>query len=333
MNQKNLLEKLQSLSSKRILITGAHGMLGNSFKEQLAKYLPHCEIKALGKNELDVRDVDQVMSMDSWLKEGWIIHCAAFVNVEGCAENPTLARDTIVGGTKNLLALAKKTGSYFFYPQSFLIYDGSSELISEEILPNPMSLYGQLKFEAEKLILENHKESIIVRMAGFFGGNQRDKNFVGKIIKHISQLIKEGHAQIKVGDRVWQPTWTDDLALNSLLLMSAAAPGVYQMACHGSASFYQLTKEIVNHLNWNDLIEVIQVKESEVTSNERGRRPSKAELDCGLLKAKGLDFQRPWGVTLKEYLSDSYFDSYRNQTRSNNSWKDPKNDKTSTQQL
>jgi len=318
MQQKILLEKLQLLSSKPILITGAQGMLGNSFKEQLSKYLPDAQVKALSKNELDIRNKEQVLNLASWLNGGWIIHCAAFVNVEGCAQNPTLARETIVEGTKNLLSLAQKAGAQFFYPQSFLIYDGSFELITEETQPNPLSLYGQLKLETEKMILEAMVDTaIIVRMAGFFGGNQRDKNFVGKIIKHMSQLIHEGQKQIKVGDRIWQPTWTDDLALNSLLLMATNSTGIFQMASHGSASFYQLTKEIIQHLNWDELIEIIPVKESEISSNELGRRPAKAELDCHLLKTKGLDYQRPWNTTLKEYLNNSYFDSYRNMSKSN----------------
>jgi dTDP-4-dehydrorhamnose reductase len=311
MHQETIIKKLSLLAPKRVLVTGGHGMLGNSFRRQLAKYIPHCLVEALGKNELDVRNIDQVMGHAEWLQDGWIIHSAALVNVEGCAQDPTLARETILMGAQNMISLAKATRARLFYPQSFLIYDGSNEFISEKVEPNPLSLYGQLKYQSEINILEALENPLIVRMAGFFGGNEKDKNFVGKIIRHMSELIEGGVKQIQVGDRIWQPTWTDDLALNSLLLMATGQIGTFQMACHGTASFYQLTKEIVRILSWEENIDVIPVSERDVSSTELGRRPAKAELDCRRLMESGHDLQRPWQIALKEYLSDSYFDQYR----------------------
>jgi len=311
MYHDKVLERLTQLNSRRILITGARGMLGCAFVEQLAKYAPGCEAVALGKDDLDVRNKEQVMKWSRWLKDGWIIHCAAFVSVEGCASNPKLGKEIIVDGTNNLLELAAATNSKMFFPQTFLIYDGSCEFISEEIAPNPLSCYGQLKFEAEKSILDSSQDSLIIRMAGFFGGCHRDKNFVGKIIRQIAQSVERGHKVFQIGDRVWQPTWTNDLALNSLLLIANNEKGKFQMACHGSASFFELTQEIANQLNWNDLIRLVPVRENEVNSNELGRRPPKAVLDCRRLNSKGLDLQRPWKNALQEYLSGSYFNQFR----------------------
>lgn len=311
MHLVNMLEKLSPLSKKRILITGGNGMLGYSFSQQIKKHLPLCEVRTLGKEDLDVRNAESVLKWQEWIRNGWIVHCAAFVNVEGCSQNPTLARDTIVGGTENLVGLASLSGARIFYPQSFLIYDGDGGLISEENQPNPLSLYGQLKYEAERIILQNTKQSLIVRMAGFFGGYQRDKNFVGKIIKHIHRLIESGQSEVKIGDRTWQPTWTDDLALNSLLLMAQEEVGTFQMACHGAASFYQLTEEIVQNLGWGDKIDVIPVSEREISSTELGRRPTKAEFNCQRLISKNMDIQRPWRQSLREYLQDSYFYQYK----------------------
>lgn len=311
MHLVNILEKLSPLSKKRILITGGNGMLGYSFSQQIKKHLPLCEVRTLGKEDLDVRNAESVLKWQEWIRNGWIVHCAAFVNVEGCSQNPTLARDTIVGGTENLVGLASLSGARIFYPQSFLIYDGDGGLISEENQPNPLSLYGQLKYEAERIILQNTKQSLIVRMAGFFGGYQRDKNFVGKIIKHIHHLIESGQSEVKIGDRTWQPTWTDDLALNSLLLMAQEEVGTFQMACHGAASFYQLTEEIVQNLGWGDKIDVIPVSEREISPNELGRRPTKAEFNCQRLISKNMDIQRPWRQSLREYLQDSYFYQYK----------------------
>lgn len=301
--------------TKRILITGAGGMLGNSFVTALAKFfqtdMSNVEVTALRHDQLDVRNREVVLSWQDWIKDGWIIHCAALVSVEGCASNPALARGTIVDGTQNIVDLARLSGAGVLYPQSFLVFDGSDQPIPEEETPRPLALYGQLKYEAETLVRNSLAKSICVRMAGFFGGQQRDKNFVGKIIQEIARKIENGEPSISIGDRIWQPTWTDDLALNSLILLGAQKTGIYQMACHGTASFYDITKEIVKHLNWQDKIQILEVSAEGVTAHELGKRPGRAELSCQYIREQGLDFQRPWAEALEEYLSDSYFNQYR----------------------
>ena len=298
--------------TRRILITGAGGMLGNSFATSLANYLPHVEAAALSHDQLDVRNRKDVLKWQNWLNGGWIIHCAALVSVEGCASNPDLARETIVEGTQNIIDLAKDSGAGVLYPQSFLIFDGSDLPIPEDEQPRPLALYGRLKMEAETLVKKGVERSICVRMAGFFGGQHRDKNFVGKIIQEMARKIKNGESSISIGDRIWQPTWTDDLALNSLMLVCAEKTGVYQMACHGTASFYDLTKEIVNQLNWQDKIQVVKVSVEDVTAQELGKRPSRAELSCQYIREQGLDIQRPWAEALHEYLKAPFFDQFRN---------------------
>lgn len=306
------IDLTDQIKGKRIIITGGMGMLGNAFSLKLAELLPDCEFKVLSRKELDVRDKEAVLGWANWLGNGWIIHCAATVNVEECALNPFEAERTIVDGTRNIIELSKVTGSRILYPQSFLIYDEIAGFISEKEDPRPISLYGKLKYEAEKLIIAQSEKALIIRMAGFFGGNHRDKNFVGKIIQHLKKLIENGQSSICVGDRIWQPTWTNDLAMNSILLMANEEEGIYQMACQGTASFFNLTEEIVKILNWENLIKVIPVSESEISGNELGKRPSKAEFDCQKLKEKGLYFQRPWQSALNEYLQDPYFMLYRN---------------------
>lgn len=299
------------LAPRKILITGGDGMLGRAFARQLKTHAPDVQFKALGKNELDVTDAQQLGDLKDWIQGGWIVHCAALVNVESCAHHPNVARNIIVDGTRNAVELAKQTGARFMYPQSFLIYDGQLNPIPENESPRPLSLYGQLKFEAENLVKENIPDALIIRMAGFFGGDEKDKNFVGRIIPNIVNRIQNGQSTLEVGDRVWQPTWTEDLALNTLILMARECTGSYQMACHGYASFYELTAAIVEMMGWSHLIKILPVHSSAVSQNELGRRPNEAVLSCDRLNREGLDFQRPWAEALQLYLARPYFDLYK----------------------
>lgn len=299
----------------RILVTGGKGMLGTALFDE-ANRSPKFDVLAPGHAELDTSDAEQVACWEEWVKGGWIIHCAARVDVEGCAKAPEAARCTIVDGTRHIADLAVRSGAKMMYPQSFLTYDGATNPILEDETPRPLSFYGELKYEAEKIVAERLPDALIVRMAGFFGGGAADKNFVGRIIPVMWAALQKGQTRFEVGDRVWQPTWTQDLAANSLHLIAKNATGSYQMACVGQASFAELAHEITVALGWRGHLDVVPVDASLVSQSELGRRPDVAVLSCDRLTREHANLQRPWQSTLHAYLTDPFFDQYRLEPKS-----------------
>lgn len=295
-----------------ILVTGGGGMLGSAIAEiaaTSAHFVPH----ALSHGDLDVRDAAAVMRLADRIGGGWIIHCAAMVDVKGCANDPAAARAVIVDGTRNVASLAKASGARLLFPQSFLIYGGGDGLIGETTPPDPLSLYGALKLEAEAVALETVEDPLVIRMGGFFGGGPLDKNFVGRIIPAMHRALSRGDAVFPVGDRVWQPTWTRDLAANALHLMHLNASGRYQMASHGEAAFHEVAAEIVTALGWTGRLRVEPVASALVAQAETGpeRRPDRAVMACERLRREGRDLQRDWRATLNAYLTHPHFDQYR----------------------
>ncbi|MBX9801228.1 MAG: NAD(P)-dependent oxidoreductase [Caulobacteraceae bacterium] len=295
-----------------ILVTGAGGMLGSAIAEVAAAgshFVPH----PLTHSDLDVRDAAAVMKLADLAAGGWIVHCAAMVDVKRCASDPADARAVIVDGSRNVAALARASGARLLFPQSFLIYGGGAGLIDDATSPAPLSLYGDLKLQAETVILENLDDPLVIRMAGFFGGGPIDKNFVGRIIPAMHRAMTSGEAVFPVGDRVWQPTWTRDLAENTLHLMHLNADGCYQMASHGEATFYEVAAEIADALGWDGRLRVEPVSSALVASEETGpeRRPDRAVMACERLRREGRDLQRDWRATLKAYLTHPHFDQYR----------------------
>lgn len=284
-------------------------MLGSAFAQCGGRF--GFEIMAPGSDVLDVRDVAAVNRWASWIEGGLIVHCAASANVEWCARAPGAAREVIVGGTEHVAQLAKDASAGLVFPQSFLIYSGWIDPIPESEPPRPLSVYGQLKAEAEQRALSLIPDALVLRMGGFFGGAARDKNFVGKIIPAMRQAIDEGRSRFEVGTRVWQPTWTYDLAMNTLYLISRGLTGTFQMASQGSATFAQIAEEIAWALGWQDRLEIMPVDAALLAENELARRPDRAEMSCSRLSTLGLNLQRPWRSALLAYLQDPFFDQYR----------------------
>ncbi len=297
---------LKNLSGKKFLITGYDGMLGSSFLSQLKKYIENPKVYYFNKSNLDVTNTNSFVKYKD-LKPDFIIHCAALVNADFCEKNKEDGIANILEGTKNIMNFAKINNSKVFYPQSFLIYDETNEIVNEKTIPKPLSIYGSLKLEAENIVLKSSNNSLIVRMGGFFGGEKKDKNFVGKIVPHISNLIKQGKNQMDIGDRIWQPTFTEDLAYNSLILLANNKSGKYNMASHGSCSFFELTYEILKILNISKIFNINKISAKILSKNEIAKRPKSLIMENSRLDNENLDRQRNWKISLKEYLKRPYF--------------------------
>ena len=291
---------------KNILITGAGGMLGSAFAEILIQ--KGYSVRALDHTDLDVTDRAAVLAEAEHAPD-WIIHTAGIVNADFCEENRNACFKSHVEGTKNVVLLAKQTGAKLFYPQSFLIFDGAESPITETTVPHPLSVYGEVKWDAEQIVHAMAPHALIVRMAGFFGGDEKDKNFVGKFTNHLRKCIKDGTRTIEVGDRVWQPTFTEDLARNSVALLEEDKEGLYTMASKGEASFFDVATAMVDILGLGDKLEITEVSAAaiEKKTNENARRPGYAEMENKRLMEEGLDNMRPWREALREYLDHSYF--------------------------
>ena len=297
---------LKNLSNKKFLITGGNGMLASSFLNQLKINIQNPKIYCFNKLELNVSNFDSFTKYVD-LKPDFIIHCAALVNADLCEKNKEDGKSNIVDGAKNIMKYAKINDSKVFYPQSFLIYSDINKMVDENTTPNPLSVYGDLKLEAENIILDSSENTILVRMGGFFGGEEKDNNFIGKVTAHISKLIKQGKKEMAIGDRVWQPTFTDDLAYNSLVLLANNKNGKYNMASHGSCSFFELTKELIKILNIEDRFTVSRISAKILSKREVARRPLSVIMNNSRLKQENLDRQRDWKISLKEYLTKPYF--------------------------
>lgn len=147
-------------------------------------------------------------------------------------------------------------------------------------------------------------------MAGFFGGDEKDKNFVGTFVREMARAMPDG-GEIDVGDRVWQPTYTLDHARNSLLLLASGCSGVYNMGSLGEAAFFEVARVCVEALGLQRHIKVNACSSAPFDEAEAARRPSRMVLANLRLEAEGLCRQRRWGEALREYLARPYFDPVR----------------------
>lgn len=302
--------ELGALVGKSVVVTGADGMLGRAFVEALTPLRGDIQLHAFSCLQLDVTDLDAVLNKAS-LSADLILHCAGISLADRCEREPERARAVHVDGTRNVGRLARETGARVFYPQSVFIFDGRELPVTEETAPAPTLVYGRVKLEAERHLLATVPGSLVVRMAGFFGGDDKDKNFVGKFTLQLATMLASGPSTCEVGDRVWQPTYTLDHARNVLLLLALGREGIYHMGALGEASFFDVARACLEELGIADRIEVLPCSADQFDQREPARRPKRMVTANLRLDREGLSRQRPWREALAEYLARPYFDALR----------------------
>lgn len=303
-------DDLTALGGQRILITGADGMLGRAFAEALATWSPSTRVLARSRGQLDVTDASAIMGLADE-RPDIIIHCAGLTDANQCELDRAETRRVHVGGAHNVVRLARALSATVLYPQSVFIFDGRELPVTEHTVPSPGFEYGRAKLEAETLICEALDRALVVRMAGFFGGDDKDKNFVGQFTRTLEAMLDRREAEVEVGDRVWQPTYTLDLAKNCLLLLALDRRGIYHMGSPGEAAFHEVAEACVVALGLTSRVRVLPVPSRVFDEAEPARRPARMVTRTDRLDTEGLNRQRPWRDALREYLRRPWFDRLR----------------------
>jgi nucleoside-diphosphate-sugar epimerase len=122
-----------------------------------------------------------------------VVHLAALVGYPACQREPGLARLTNVTGTEALLA-ARRPGQRLIFASTVSVYGAVPEgTCSEETAPEPVSLYGETKAEAERAVLAAGN-SVCLRFATAYGVSpcMRDDLLIHTFVRdavHSSMLI------------------------------------------------------------------------------------------------------------------------------------------------
>lgn len=196
----------------KVLITGGAGYVGTSLIPQLlAKdYQVHVFDNLLfGGDQIfpffrnpnfsftrgDVRDLAALKKASA--DADIVIHLAAIVGYPACRKDPDLAESVNVTGTKNVIE-ATSNNQLILFGSTGSNYGAVEDICTEETPLNPLSLYGQTKTLAEKMLLEE-RNTIAWRFATAFGVSPRLRldllinDFTYKAVKEGYLVVYEKH--------------------------------------------------------------------------------------------------------------------------------------------
>ncbi|MCD6163835.1 MAG: NAD(P)-dependent oxidoreductase, partial [Candidatus Odinarchaeota archaeon] len=186
----------------KILVTGGTGFIGRHLIEKLREESHDITVYAIDPLEIegikviigDIRDSANLEEVFKKVRPELVFHLAAIVSYSAPKE---LMYSVNVEGTRNVVDKCLKYDSKIVFTSSVSVIGKFKGIANEETPCRPFTTYGKTKLEAEKIVLNAHKENglpiAIIRPAPAYGeGSPQYRVLIPLIAKGKLPIIGSG---------------------------------------------------------------------------------------------------------------------------------------------
>src|SRR3989344_5234916 len=142
----------------KILVTGAAGMLGSAIVPALRAaghtvFPTDIDLRYGDVAYLDVREQKAIGAYVDRIAPECVVHLAAETDGDKCELQPAHAFETNAEGTRNIAEICRQRDILMVHVSTAGVFDGfKKEPYGESDIPNPINVYGESKFAAERIV-------------------------------------------------------------------------------------------------------------------------------------------------------------------------------------
>ena len=279
----------------KLLVTGAAGMLGRAVVDCCGQ-----EQATVGVDLADGDLTDPAVVDRLWRRHApdWLVHCAAYTDVDGAESAPELALAVNAEATAHLAAACRRTGAGMTYIITDYVFTGDADGNTEDAPRDPVNLYGQSKARGEEAVEALAEQAVpwqIVRTSWLFGAGPT--NFV----QTIRRLLSERERLQVVADQRGCPTYATDLAQLLCCLIRRRATGKFHGTNGGVCSWFEFAQAIAV-VSGTDPGRINPCTTAAYPTP--ARRPVCSVLRDTRLAATGCQPLPPWQDALRRYVAE-----------------------------
>lgn len=280
----------------RTLVTGAGGQLGRTLARVFAA---EGDVVPLARADLDLTDDAAVRAAVGDARPDVVLNCAAYNAVDRAEDDPVTALAVNAFGVRSLARAAADAGATLVHYGTDFVFDGSaSEPYGEDDAVNPRSVYAMSKLLGEWFA--QGARHYVLRVASLFGGALEpgaDGRRLGSSLDRIADALIEGREVRAFVDRVVSPSYVDDVAAaTSVLLRRAPAHGLYHCVGSGRATWFDVAAELASRLGVESAVRGVTLDELKL----RAPRPRFCALSNRKLAAAGVEMPH-WRDAVARY--------------------------------
>lgn len=291
------------MNRRRVMVTGASGLLGRSVVERLRQEVPVLAL-ANRKAEPGMMPLDLTVAADveSLRGEEWdaVVHCAAHRSPDYCETHREEAFALNADVPARLARLAAERGARMIHISTDYVFPGTNPPYGENDRCRPVNVYGESKLEAERRVAEIYPAASILRIGALYA-------VPSTLVS--SPMIEEGIESVLGGktneqDHVLKryPLLVDDVAsVICFLLERGEVAGIMHAGSGVGVTRYEWALLIGRLLG----VKTDLVRPSTVDVARKAPRPMDAALSVERLRGLGGVVPRDCDVVLPEVLERS----------------------------
>ena len=249
-----------------IIVTGASGLVGSALVQTR-------QVHGLDRSTLDILDSDAIeRALDTHAPTA-VINAAAQAGVDRADREPDHTRAVNARAVEVLAASCARHGVRFVHLSTDYVLDYPFEnRLTEELVPNPRSVYARTKYEGEQLALQHG--AVVARLQWVF--HPGDRGF----FNHALKQMKRGSPVRLVTDQIGCPTPAALLAPILIEMAKGGPTGLFHVATQGEATAWEWIEAGAGSLGVNFRGEPASRKDF-----EGAYRPARSCLDSSKLKS------------------------------------------------
>lgn len=274
------------MNSKKVLITGSNGLLGQHLAKHFLESDETLLATSFGPNRiaklkhnyqsLDITDFSSLKKVLQSFQPDVIINAAAATNVDGCEDNSDTCDRINHQAVSFFLNCFEELqiNPHFIQISTDFIFNGEQKEYSEVDLPDPISVYGRTKWLGEKAIFDSgYKNYTVVRTSLVYGvGEALNKS---NIFLWAMEKLRTDQQLTIVDDQFRSPTYVKDLCIACVQIVDSDVRGVINIAGEETLSMYEYIQNVSKYVGKSpNLVKAISTS----TLKQKAARPMSSGL-------------------------------------------------------
>ena len=246
---------------KRLLVTGASGLLGlNLIAQAAGRY----EIFGLLRRERlsaqscfafhpltgDLTQSGQAEHLLDLSQPDVVIHCAALTDVDYCEQYPEHA-DLLNAQAPHALAKATaRQGVTLLHISTDAVFDGARGDYCEEDEPRPLNAYARSKLQGERLVSQANPDALIARV-NFYGWSWQGRR---SLSEWFFNNLAAGLPVNGFTDLVFNPLLANDMVEILLRAVEKRLTGLYHVVSSEGLSKFAFGRMLARQFGFNEAL-------------------------------------------------------------------------------